>query len=729
MTTLDRQREIEREKKSRWRASAQAAHGKLKRYEKSMFERGEFVAVDGEGFSDGAAVSLTIGAKQTQYNAIDHRYGLLMDSDGNEAWTPTGRLSTKRCLDFLLDIPLRNKNAIPVIFGGSYDACHMLAFSLERGDVRGLLQSDGIAGRRYLDITLSDECGSHDYRLEYRPRKQLTIWRFAAGADKYVAHQKRGGTRQWKLNHEARVTLWDVWGFFQGSFVGAMENWIPDDPDWQFIRAMKGERSQFERSEIDTIRKYTAAELRCLVTMMERVRASIRSLDLSISRWDGAGAIAGAFFKKNNVRDHMAETPEAVFEAARIAYAGGHIEATVIGHHPGKVWHYDINSAYPHQFRRLPGLAFGTWSHGECGNPPPGFTLVRLEYHFEAGCPFYPLFYRTDSGAILYPERGSGWYWHDEYAVAREFAEQCGAYTFRVVEWHHFQSSLNSAPFGWIEDAYQVRRDVIMRSRQTGVRDDSHMMIRLGLNSCYGKTAQQVGARYEAGEIKPPAYFQIEWAGAVTSGCRAQLMQAALQAPQSVISFATDAIFTTSPLDLPCAPEKRLGEWEAHTHEGMTIVMPGVYWLHEADDTTKHFSRGFDKKQMSDCGFVHDAWKRGQDEIGVTQRRMITLGSAMMSENFWQLRGLFVETQRTLKINGLNSKRYPVADIRKKAPWKQLVRTHPRELPEDVGQSLSSLMSAAYPIAWLDQPAEDEAADFDSSFLADNDTFDSAFLA
>ncbi len=427
----------------------------------------------------------------------------------------------------------------------------------------------------------------------------------------------------------------------------------------------------------------------------------------------------------------MAECPPDVFDAARVAYAGGHIEAMKLGYHNGKVWHYDINSAYPHQFRRLPGLDQGYWRSGDT-MPPEGFTLVRVEFHYQAGLPFYPLFHRSENGSIFYSERGAGWYWFDEYLVGHEFANRYGAHDFKVTAWHHFETRANAAPFGWIEDAYQVRRDVIMRARETGTRDDSHMMIRLGLNSCYGKTAQQVGARYdhETGQISPPAYFQLEWAGFVTSGCRAQLMRAAMQAPDAIISFATDAVFSTQPLDLPHDPEKRLGEWEEHIHDnGMTIVMPGVYWLHD-QDKIRHYSRGFDKETMSDPEIVHAAWRRGETSVMVKQKRMITLGSAMMSENFWKLRGLFVETSRELKINGSNSKRYPVA-MTQCAPHKGLVNTWPKDHEAPAGIALSSLMSAPYPVPWLDaQGGSDDGEDDPvSAFVLDREAFDSAFLA
>ena len=717
--------EAARARWKRYRANRKAQG--LKRKLPTAFDRGRFVAVDGEGFSDGPAVSVTVGNPPRAYDSHDHRYALLTDSDGAEVWAPEGRLHTKQCLDFLLDIRARDPDAIPVIFGGGYDVTHMLAFTLGPAEVQELLRGRPQSARRVLDISLSWGGVEHDYRLEYRPRKQLSIWRFAPGADKYRKHVRRDGISEWKLDAECSVTLWDVWGFFQCSFTKAMSTWIPDDPDWKFINSMKAGRAMFERSEIETIRKYTAAELRALVTIMERVREAMRKLDLKLKRWDGAGAIAKAMFHRENVREHMAPTPPEVFEAARVAYSGGHIEATVIGYHPGRVYHYDINSAYPNHFRRLPSLAAGRWKSGT-GRPPSGFTLVQIEFHFRPGRPFYPLFWRAADGAILYPERGAGWYWYDEYDAAREFGERFGAFTFRVLAWYHFETSRNASPFSWIETAYQVRRDVIMRARETGVRDDSHLMIRLGLNSCYGATAQQVGARWQDGAIVPPTYFQLEWAGFVTAGCRAQLMRAAMQKPEAVISFATDALFATEPLDLPCDPAKRLGEWEAHEHEGMSIVMPGVYWLHEADGRLDHFSRGFDKESMADCAFVHDAWRKGRTSVSVVQRRMITLGAAMMSANLWRMRGLFVTTTRELAINGLNSKRYPVA-MTQVRPHKGLVRTRPREHTEDVGQSLASLMSAPYPIAWLgaevDEPAED---DYESAFLLSKETMESAFL-
>jgi phage gp36-like protein len=699
----------------------------------SLFDAGHFVAVDGEGFNRGDPVTRTIGTDGREYIYHAHEYALLSASDGSEIYNPGGRLGTKTCLDFLLDIKRRDKRAILVCFGASYDMCHMLAFDLVREELQTLLHGDGtLAGRKCVDITLTHEGETHDYRIELRTRKSLSIWRWAAGEDKYERHTKQDGSKIWRMTKCDKVVLWDVWGFFQGTFVGALESWLPNDPDTALIADMKAKRSSFQRSEIATVREYNTKELRCLVDLMNLMRDAIRQCGLTVSRWDGAGAVASAFLRKYSVQEHMAASPPEVFAASCHAYSGGHIEAYKLGHHAEKVYHYDINSAYPHQFRYLPSLAAGDWRHGVSAdgetvasgdNPPMGFTLVRVAYRFKPGFPFYPLFYRTMTHSIIYPERGHGWYWYPEFDAARAFAAKFGAIEFRVIEWWNFEPKSNAAPFGWIEQAYELRKAIIAESKRTGVPNGAHYSLRLGYNACYGKTAQQVGARWQNGKLHAPAYFQLEWSGYVTAGCRAQLMHAAMQAPHDIIAIATDGIFSTVPLDLPCRPEKVLGEWEAHVHDGMTIVMPGVYWLHDGAKQT-HFSRGFDKATMSESDFVHQVWREGKDHIDIKSRRMVTLGTALMSDAFWEMRGCFAETVRELKLNGFNSKRYGVAMSSAK-PHKGLVITHPQDLLEDYDMPLDNLMSEPYPISWQKQedaeetPEHAEMTDADRSFFFD----------
>lgn len=665
---------------------------------KSIFEKGEFVAVDGEGFSEGETFTVTVDSSDGTYTAKQHFYALLSASDGSEIYAENGRLGTQECLDFLLDIKIKNSDAILVCFGGSYDVCQILAHGLTRDQIAVLLgarePTDGpIGARNYLDITL----GNFDYRLEMRPRKSFTVLRWPHGAKKYERNDK-GDLKKTPCD---QATLWDVWGFFQDSFAGVMRKWIPDHPDYQFISRMKGERSIFDRSEIEEIRKYNAAELRCLVEIMDRVRSAVNNLGIKLNRWDGAGAIAAAMLRHHKVKEHKAKSPEKVFEAARHAYSGGHIEVCQLGYHDGPVYHYDVNSAYPAEFAKLPSLAQGRWKYGKGTEPPAGFTLVHTEWRFHPGNNFYPLFYRESNGTIVYSRDGKGWHWHCEWDAARQYSEQFGAEYFKVIEWWHFECHANELPFQWVKDYYTRRQDLVREAKTNGIENGEEKIIKLGLNSLYGKTAQQVGARIMNGEIQEPAYFQMEWAGAVTAGCRAKLMLAAIQNMPAIIGFATDGLFSTEPLDLDCPKEKELGLWEYQKHDGITIVMPGIYWLHD-NNKTKHYSRGFDKRHMGDCAFVHKAWAQRKESVPVEMTRLIGLGTAITSDQLWKLRGTFANTTRDLALNGDNSKRYPVT-LSRYRPHMGLVPTQPREL--DSGQYdmfMRPEMSQAYSVSWLD---------------------------
>lgn len=691
---------------------------------RTLFDVGQFVAIDGEGFSEGAAETFSTG--KLTYVAQPHNYALLAASDGSEIYAPDGRLSAEQCLNFLIEAQANTPHAILVTFGASYDMCQMLMHDLPREALHSLMHGDnGRFSRRYADVTL----GAWDYRIEVKMRKQLTIARWPKGAEKYERHHKRDGSRIWRLTAHDKATLWDVWGFFQGTFIAALDRWLPDDADYQFIVRMKGDRSVFDRSEINTIRQYNAAELRCLVAMMDKVRDAVRGMGLSISRWDGAGAIAAAMFRAHEVKRHMAETPGPVFDAARVAYSGGHIEMCKLGYHRGTVHHYDISSAYPHQFRLLPSLAGGTWHHGT-GTPPEGFTLVSVQFRFTPGMPFYPLFYRQENGAILYPERGAGWYWFPEFDVARAFAARYGAIEFRIVEWWSFHPAANVRPFAWIETYFDRRKWLIDDAKARGVpRPGEEYTLRLGYNACYGKTAQQVGARWQDGELVPPGCFQLEWSGYVTAGCRAQVMAAAMQAPDAIIAMATDGLFSLRPLDLDCPAEKILGTWEYTRHDGMTAVMPGVYWLHDGERTTHH-SRGFKLSDVSDASLIHKAWSRGADTFDVAVTRFITLGTALTSETMWAMRGRFVSTTKQLCLDGDNSKRLPIA-LRRERPHRRMVDTRPRDLWEDYDMDLAALASAPYPIEWLDHADDGDAPDAipgESETACDDDVL-AAFLA
>src|SRR5690606_5769113 len=64
--------------------------------------------------------------------------------------------------------------------------------------------------------------------------------------------------------------IWDVFTFFSTSFVKALQEYLPDNKEVEFIAGGKTQRDVFRFEELDTmIRPYWQAELRTMVLLME----------------------------------------------------------------------------------------------------------------------------------------------------------------------------------------------------------------------------------------------------------------------------------------------------------------------------------------------------------------------------------------------------------------------------------------------------------------------------
>lgn len=642
----------------------------------SKWEAGYFVALDGEGINRGEHQSFSIEGGKTYY-AQDHLYTLLAASTGESLYNGGERLDSMECIEWLLGLSDSHKQGIFVIFAGSYDINHMLFHGFEREQLHAISQ-----GRWAID---SEEKGAFrfehagaKYEIEYRARKSLTIRKGL-----YFVCDKKGNFKS-KWRH--RIVVWDVFGFFQENFVAVMGKWLGVRyKHYELIKSMKALRGDFANVPQSDINAYNAAELETLARIMEKVRSALKGLDITISRWDGAGAVAAGMMRKHNIRAFKQETPPHMLKHVATAYAGGRIEVCKIGHCTAPVYDYDINSAYPTVMADMPDMAKGAWIHGT-GTPPPGFTLVRCEFDFVRGLPFYPLFFRTEKMQISFPRSGAGIYWYPEYEAA--LAVQ-GILT--VIEWWKFEPATDVKPFHWIPEYYKTRQQWVKNPLEEW-QGGGEKIIKLGLNSLYGKTAQQLGGSVS----RSPAYHQLEWAGYITAATRARLFNAGMLDSDAIIAFATDGIFSKRRLRLDTSAAKQIGTWDLQIFQGLTIAMAGVYWLHENADY-KHFSRGFDKDSMKSPALLLDAWKKGLSEIDIKMRKLITMGSACVSDVFWEMRGRFTESERTLHIDGFSHKRRAI-DVKKSKPHLKLVDLIPNE---NLAYPEHQLSSHPYPIEWM----------------------------
>jgi hypothetical protein len=235
--------------------------------------------------------------------------------------------------------------------------------------------------------------------------------------------------------------------------------------------------------------------------------------------------------------------------------------------------------------------------------------------NFSPGLPFYPLPFRTETGSIMFPpEIVGGRYMRDDVIAAYKWFDHfngCGKLTNLGVHRERPEMIVSEAlffvpgdersrPLSFIQGLFDWRA-----SLPKG--DMRGQVIKLGINSIYGKFAQRVG---KPGE--PPSYGSLWYAAAITAGTRRKLMEAALCDPKAVIAFATDAVFSTRALPINVPERKILGEWEFQGGATGSFVQSGVYSIREYE---KDKETGKPKLKTASRGFSpnHDGINVAQD--------------------------------------------------------------------------------------------------------------------
>ena len=512
----------------------------------------------------------------------EHVYNLLSNSHNDYIIEHKG-IGTQQAFDFMLENS--NEDDINVIFGGSYDI-NMILKDIPREELQILWKE----GKLYW----------HSYRILWASRKKFTVQKIKNG------------------RVSKTFILWDVIGYFQSSFVVACEKWLGDLDVLEDIQRMKLQRSTFSSSQIEDIVEYNRKECVLLVMLVTRLFASLDEAAIELSRYDGAGSIAAAILRKYNIKKYKGVIPSEVNRWAQYAYSGGRIEAVKCGTttRKTKIYRYDINSAYPSACIDLPSYVNATWKEESEWDGSKN-SLARVRYHFDKEAPFYPLWYRDSNGGISYPRQGRGIYWGAELANLFRYYQE--GQDFVIEGAMNCTIKDKAKPFDCITLLYQIRK---MFQKKGSMASES---LKLGLNSIYGKLVQQAG--YRSGRI--PTYHQLLWGGQITASTGARLFDAAMQQPSAIISFATDAVFTSKPLSLPVS--KELGDWTYDEFLGMTIVQAGVYFLWDGESWYEKF-RGFDKGSLQRDEIVK-CWEEGTSyEASLT--RFVGLGSALNSKDF-----------------------------------------------------------------------------------------------
>ena len=503
-----------------------------------------FTGVDGEGWTDPNGthhyMTLTIGTR-TLY---------------------TGKpLTAEQCLGFIADTPVvPNRYLVGYFF--DYDVTMIL---------RDMAQDDPELTRRLFNV--DRKFGSlvwwHGFGIEYLPKKRFTVKRWTDD------------------NSSKSVTVHDVQGFYQCSFVDALTKFKIGTPDERAsIAAMKAQRSDFTAEQAPEIIAYSEHECKLLAQLVASLRDATHHAGVNASPYEGPGNMARRALEKYYGKEKhalgMSRTPLSVHTIAGKAYYGGRFETFAHGPIKGTVYEYDLKSAYPAAMLQLPCLIHGIWKRGIHSPIYIAKAEWNLPFKPSSAMPF-PV--RRKDGSVYYPSRGEGWYWSYEiepirtlYSEPGDSVETGGIEVHSIGAWSYI-NNCGCQPFDWVRDIFNERLAMEAESKGSGIA------LKLMLNTLYGKMAQQ--------RPVPGTFFNMVYASMITSITRAKIYQLYLNGAR-VIMFATDAVFTLGPID-GLKTGDHLGDWElANTFDDLTIFQPGVYFDgDQADDIVQNVSDHF----------------------------------------------------------------------------------------------------------------------------------------
>lgn len=502
----------------------------------------QFVIWDGEGI--------------TPSGTLIQDYVLFGYYDGiNHDWIASNQLTTDECLALIIDSGRLHKNAIHVGFAFNYDV-DMILRDMPEKSFRFLRQRGYV---RY-----------KHYKIKHLPNKWFKVY---------------------NLKKRIKVTIFDVWGFFQSSLVSALKSTIADHPKMSYLPKIeegKNRRGAFTKSELPYVLEYWQIENELAHALVTRLREYLYNVGLRITQWHGPGAIASFGYRINHIDDHKRDCGPDIYAAARYAYAGGRFERFHIGRYR-KVYGYDINSAYPNAIAKLPSLAEGKWIHNDHPKRIVEFGIYRVSMRGPAiSSKPAPLFHRDKAGNITYPWRLDGWYWSPEIkAIIRTMPH---SRSVRIREAYEYVG-WKTRPFEWVKDVYNQRRE--MKASGAGAQ----MALKLFLNSLYGKMAQRAGWERTG---SAPHWHQLEWAGWVTSYTRAMLYELMAQIPyDKLIAVETDGIYTTAgPDEITIKIGDELGQWEMTYYDEMIYLQSGLYAKRQKREWSLKY-RGLDKDSVS----------------------------------------------------------------------------------------------------------------------------------
>jgi hypothetical protein len=516
-------RQKQKSKIKAWHANNPAAVAKHRKKETTVNYHRPFVSIDSEGMNyEGEDIvvddvtypkhrTFLWGSKgwERKYSASDlEKCPSLSRVEGEDTpayWlgTPDKRpLSSVEILEWLVSLPEKYspKYGYPngvnfVSFSFGYDATQLIAdIPYHKARQIANRKETGQARRR------SDYIFYNNFAIKYMKGKSLEIKRLRDEYEPYKDILNKDGSVSRELDCDASICIYDVFGFFQTSFVKAVKNLIPSGyitkSDWETVTAEKAKRDDFSNVDFNEIKRYCELELEMLAKECTVLRDGFDKLPLGngkhgirLPRWSGSGSAAGAFLRaielpKKHYSPDIATNNISIQQLrAHHAMFGGRIELLRQGYaKEQRLSVYDIASAYPFICTQLPSMRDGAWEHGDKlsfaefeEKAPSILSIFRVKWDFsptsmelihDFSIPFFPFPYRArQKGLVQFPSSGEAWLMRDDLMGGIAWFETFFAGVpldkgMTIEEHSIFHPANDEKPYAFLFELYEMRKEL-----------------------------------------------------------------------------------------------------------------------------------------------------------------------------------------------------------------------------------------------------------------------------
>jgi hypothetical protein len=372
------------------------------------------------------------------------------------------------------------------------------------------------------------------------------------------------------------ITIYDVYKFFNKSVYDASNVWLHKRND--FLN-LSFKRNKVFKTELDFLKAKAELETGVICELTEKLNSGLTENGFTLSRFHGASALSSNILSTVKAKDEFFsyrlkhQTSLECHKASKQSFYGARIEQFKIGT-VKNVNVYDINSAYAYAMLFLPKMLRKPIFTNTYNNEI--FSWWFVEYDFTDIKPYYGLLPNRDkkrNNLIQYKLKGKGYYYQPEIEFILKHYPNC----IKIKQ--GFYVPFESA--NWTKEilaVYELRKELKKQNNPL------EKVLKLALAGIYGKFCQHQGRSY---------YYNLYYAGFITSFIRAMLLQATYTKEQSVICFLTDAIHVCTNLDLPVSNE--IGEYRLKEYDKATYFNAGVYRLIDKDGKEKIAHQGYNE--------------------------------------------------------------------------------------------------------------------------------------